>query len=102
MRGCLPIGPSLPANGHRMSCSEPEVASHLPPRVQAIDRTLAEYPDIRMSFPSARRQPCKVASCIDVTRKRPSVENITSRWEPFQANVSGAACALGTHRLTPP
>ena len=32
----------LAANGHRMSCSEPDVASHLPPAVQAIERTLAE------------------------------------------------------------
>src|SRR4051794_37057677 len=102
MRGCLPIGPSLLENGQRMSCSEPDVASHLPPAVHAIERTFPEYPDIRMSLASARRHPCSVGSCIEVTRKRPSGENITSRCEPFQAKVSGVACAFGNHRVTPP
>ena len=40
--GCLPIGPSLPWNGQSTSCSEPEVASHLPPAVQPNERTRAE------------------------------------------------------------
>ena len=39
--GVLPIGPSLPWNGHRMSCVEPEVASHLPSAVQSSERTRA-------------------------------------------------------------
>ena len=37
--GVLPIGPSLAWNGHRMSCVEPDVASHLPSAVQSSERT---------------------------------------------------------------
>ena len=40
--GCLPIGPSLPSNGQRMSCSEPDVASALPSCVHDNERTRAE------------------------------------------------------------
>src|SRR5665213_854689 len=32
--GWRPIGPSLPSNGQRMSCSEPDVARNSPPAVQ--------------------------------------------------------------------
>ena len=49
-RGVLPIGPSLPWNGHRMSWVEPEVASHLPPAVQSNERT-------------ARRSPTSACAC---------------------------------------
>ena len=38
----LAIGPSFEENGQRMSCSDPEVASHLPPAVKAIEVTLPE------------------------------------------------------------
>ena len=41
MRGALPMGPSLPWNGHGMSWVEPEVASHLPPTLQSSERTRA-------------------------------------------------------------
>ena len=39
--GSLPIGPSLPWNGHRMSWSEPPVARKSPSCVQAMERMRA-------------------------------------------------------------
>src|SRR5262249_1764677 len=101
MRGCLPIGPSLDWNGHSTNCSEPLVASHLPPAVEVNERTRAEYPDIRMCLPSTTRHPCSVGSCIAVTRNCPFGLNATWWCDPFHSRNSGAALAFGNHNVTP-
>src|ERR1700730_18917856 len=94
--GDFSIGPSLPANGQITSCVAPEVASHLAPGPQVIERTFVAYPDMRMCLPSTSRQPCNCGSCIAVTRKRPSGENAPSRCEPFHSSFFGfASGALG-------
>ncbi len=56
---------------------------------------------MRMSAFSGSRQPWSVFSCIDVTTKRPSGDQVTSRCEPFHASASGAASVLGNQRLAP-
>ena len=93
MRGCLPIGPSLPSNGHRMSCSEPEVASTL--AVRASRRASAPAPNsptCACAWPSASRQPCSVGSCMAVTRKRPSGLKVDGEMRalPFEPLRRGA------------
>ena len=50
---------------------------------------------MRMWSPSASRQPCSAGSCMEVTRNRPSALKRTSRWEPFQASISGLASGVG-------
>ena len=55
---------------------------------------------MRMSLPSASRQPCSVGSCMVVTRNRPSGLNVTSRCEPFQSSISGAACGVRETRAS--
>src|SRR5690349_19402222 len=57
---------------------------------------------MRMCLPSTSRQPCRVGSCMAVTRKRPSGLNVTSRCEPFHSSFSGLASgALGNQSVAP-
>ena len=99
--GGLRIGPSLSRNGQMMQASAPDVASQKPSADHAMDFTRDGYPVMRMCFLSSMRQPCSAASCIPVTTKRPSGENVVARCEPFQSSSSGGEAALGNHRLAP-
>src|SRR4051812_45185847 len=101
MVGWRPIGPSLPSKGHKISCSEPDVARNFPSADQSMLLTRAEYPDIRMFFASVIRQPCNVDSCIAVIRNLPSGLIVTARCEPFHSNFAGAAAAFGNQSDAP-
>src|SRR6478735_11096007 len=99
--GSLPIGPSLLANGYRITVSAPEVASALPFALQDIDRTRPGRPTIRICLLSASRQPCNAGSCIAVTRNLLSGENTTSRCEPAHSRNSTSTAMFGNQSVTP-
>ena len=82
-----------------MAASAPEVASHLPSCDQETSASSTDSRSCACCPCRASRQPCSVFSCMEVTTKRPSGDQVTSRCEPFHSSISGSASVLGNHRL---
>ena len=58
---------------------------------------------MRMSRPSARRQPCRAFSCMEETRNLPSGLKAAATCEPAQRIITGFCSAIRAHhRATPP
>src|SRR5262245_12566715 len=99
--GALPIGPSFPENGHTIAAGAPELASQRPLALHDIDLTLAGYPLIRMCLPSDNFQPCSAFSCMVVTTKSPSGENVMPVCAPSHCNSWGLPSVAGKCSVAP-